>query len=374
MAKSRFRKTGGYTEELKKRTEQSTGGGFITIFRDDLNLPIWKEPKEGDVGIDIIPYIASANHPQAKECAPVYKLELWVHTRVGPEKGDYVCLRNFGQECPLCQARYDELASANPRKKIADDLKGSHRAIYNVVVVTNEKEEAKGVQIWTASTYLAEQHFQSTAKNRKTGEKIPFSCPDTGRTIWFTVEGSKLTKAFAGITLEERPEPISDDILDAAFTLEECIIIPKKSDLQKIAEIIVGSGNLDDDDLPDPPSRRGRSTQDDEPPRRRAAKEPEEDTPPPRRRAAQQEEDEPPRRRAAQQEEDGDQQEDDGNQQEEEDTPPTRKRITKEEEDEPPRRRAAKEPEEDTPPPRRRSTQKDDGDAPPRRTRIRREE
>ena len=330
MAKSRFRQAKGYSEALKKRTEQSSSGGFITIFKDGMNLPLYKEPKDGDMGIDIIPYLATDKNPHAQEGEPVYKLELWVHQMVGPEKGNYVCLRNFNRDCPLCDARYEEMASDSPREEISNSLKGSHRVIYNVVVAG---EEDKGVQVWTASTYLAEEPFKASAKNRKTGEKIAFACPDNGRTIWFTCQGSKFSKEFAGISLEEREEEISEDILDQAFELEECIIIPDAKDLEKIAKVVLGGGTgTKEEDPPDPPSRtrRGKDDEDPSPSKRGRREEP-----------ADEYEDHP----------------------EEEEAPPRRTRMKKDE------------PEEEEAPPRRQRKQKDDGDdAPPRRTRRQRKD
>lgn len=301
MAKSRFRQAKGYSEALKKRTEQSSTGGYITIFKD--NLPMFKEPKEGDVGIDIIPYLATENHIQALEGEHVYKLELWTHQMVGPEKGNYVCLRNFGNDCPLCDARYEEMASESPREEITKSLKGSRRVIYNVLV---SGEEDKGVQIWTASTYLAEDPFKASAKNRKTGEKIPFACPDTGRTIWFTCQGSQLSKEFAGIDMEERDEPISDAILDQAFELEECIIIPKAEELEKIAKVILGGGT-DEEGEPDPPSRRRRGTESDDEPapsrRGRNTNSGSDDTPEPEKEELEKEELEPEKEKEKEKEE-----------------------------------------------------------------------
>jgi hypothetical protein len=335
MAKSRFRQAKGYSAAIKKRTEQSSTGGYITIFKDNMNLPLYKEPKDGDVGMDIIPYLATDAHIQAKDGEHVYKLELWTHQMVGPEKGNYVCLRNFDEECPLCEARYEELASESPREDVAKSLKGSRRVIYNVVV---DGESEKGVQIWTASTYLAEDPFKASAKNRKTGEKIPFACPDEGKTIWFTVQGSMLTKEFAGIDMEERPEPISDEILDQAFELEDCIIIPKAEELEKIARVVLG-GTSDDGGEPDPPSKRRRNEEPSQRGRRSKPEpedvpdknepEPEEEEAPSRRSKRDEPEDEaPPRksRRSAP--------EDDG-----EEAPPRRtRRSTKSDDEEPPKR------------------------------------
>jgi len=41
--KSRFRESGGYSEELKTRTEEAVGGNYITIFKKGGNLPFWKD-------------------------------------------------------------------------------------------------------------------------------------------------------------------------------------------------------------------------------------------------------------------------------------------------------------------------------------------
>lgn len=256
--KSRFRQSSDYSAELKQRTEESTSGNYTTIFKSDAKLPMWKDA-EGDHAADIIPWISSENHPNYKEGVPVYKVELWVHKRVGPEKGDYICLRNYGEDCPLCDARTDELAADSPRQKITDSLKGSQRCLYNVIVYTDNQEE-KGVQIWEASSYLAENPFKATAKNKRTGERIAYADPDKGKTVTFTVEGTMKSKKINGIVFEDRPDIISDEILDEAYVIEDYLVKPDVEELEKIAKIILGGALDDDSPEPEPPQRR-RSTE-----------------------------------------------------------------------------------------------------------------
>jgi len=282
MAKvSKFRSTEGYHEELKNRTDETVGGNYTNIFVKDTDLIFWKD-KEGDHALDVIPWISSENNPNYKAGVPVYKVEIWVHKRVGPEKGDYICLRNYGEDCPLCDAKAEEMAKENPRKKVVEALKGSQRCLYNVVVYTDNQEQ-NGVQIWEASSYLAEGPFKDTAKNKRTGERIPYSDPDRGKTITFTIAGKNKNKKLAGIVFEDRPEPISDEILDMAYTIEDYLIKPEVEDLKLIAKAVL-SGISDEDDEPEAPVRTRRGKEDsgrEEPEPRRSSREEEE--PPPRR-------------------------------------------------------------------------------------------
>lgn len=259
MGTKRFRDYDDYHDELKKRTEETIGGNYINIFQPDAKLPFWKDA-EGDHALDIIPYRSSENHPNYGPNKPVYKVEIWVHKRVGPEKGDYICLRNYGEDCPLCDARKEELESENPRKKITDALKGSQRCLYNVVVYTNNQEE-KGVQVWEASSYLAESKFVEVAKNKRTGERIPFADPDKGKTVTFTIKGKNKNKTLTGIVFEDRPSVIPDDILDEAFTIEDYLKKPTFEELASVAKaVLAGIVSDDDDDQPETPPRRERGS------------------------------------------------------------------------------------------------------------------
>jgi hypothetical protein len=352
MAKSRFRSQGNYHEELEKRTEEAISGNYTTIFKPDAKLPFWKD-SEGDHALDIIPWISSENHPNYQANKPVYKVEVWVHKRVGPEKGDYICLRNYGEDCPLCEARNDEMAKESPRKKITDSLKGSQRCFYNVVVYTNNQED-KGVQIWEASSYLAESRFKETAKNKRTGVRIAYADPDKGKTITFTVEGKMTSKNIAGIVFEDRPSPIDDEILDEAFTIEDYLVKPNPEDLEKIAKIILGGALDPEDEEPEPPKRQ-----------RRVAEEEEDEAPPPKRRKPappieEEDEDEvpPPRRRKP-----APPVEEDAEYEEEAPPPPRRKKPAPVEEDDA---------EEEAPPPRRKKpapVEEDDAEEEPPPTR-----
>jgi hypothetical protein len=126
--------------------------------------------------------------------------------------------------------------------------------------VYTDNQEDKGVQIWEASSYLAENPFKETAKNKRTGERIAFADPDKGKTVTFTVRGKMTAKKIDGIVFEDRPDIISDEILDEAVNIEDFLEKPSVEVLEAIAKVVLGGGMDDREEEPDPPKRR-RSTE-----------------------------------------------------------------------------------------------------------------
>jgi len=256
---SRFRSKKGYKEGLQKRTEQATGsrgGKWKPIFLSTAKFEKWT-CKEGDHVIDIIPYLDDDDIFQ-------YKLEVLVHQRIGPDEGNYICPKTFDSKanCALCDLR--SMAQAEDNEAMADLLRPRERVIYNIVCYDNNKEEDKGVQVWEASGYLAEDNFQAAAKKRQKGgvsSKISFADPDDGRTISFERTGSGVGTRYIGFVMEERDEPISDDILDEAYILEDLIDIPSDEVLQEQADIVLGSfRSNEEDEQPEDSDKKDKSS------------------------------------------------------------------------------------------------------------------
>jgi len=242
--KSRFRSKKGGAEALQQRTDKLVGrkgGKWKPIFLDSAKFEKWV-CREGDHIIDIIPYLDNDDNFQ-------YKLELLVHQKIGPDEGNFICPKTFGsnEECPLCSARSTALAEDN--QALAKLLSHKERVIYNIVCYDSAKEEKKGVQVWEASSYLAEENFQAAAKKRIKGGgggKVAFADPDNGRMISWERTGSGINTRYVGFAMEPRDEVISDDILDEAHILENLIDIPSIETLQEQADIVLGySGESD---------------------------------------------------------------------------------------------------------------------------------
>lgn len=260
VRRSRFRDTKNYGEKLQERTEAASGargGKWKPIFLNTVKFEKWI-CREGDHVIDIIPYIDRNDNIK-------YKLEVLVHQRVGPDEGNYICPKTFNSsdKCGLCDARV--AAQTLGDEELAEALRPRDRVIYNIVCYDSDKEEDKGVQIWEASSYLSEENFQAAAKERKKGgggKKIAFADPDNGRTISFERIGTRKKTTYKGFSMDERDEPISDEILDDAYILEDLIDIPTEDVLGALGEMIL-SGIGQSMEVLDPaseerPSRRSR--------------------------------------------------------------------------------------------------------------------
>ena len=169
-----------------------------------------------------------------KECWD-YKLTIMTHGNVGPNKDNVLCLGTFDEPCPRCEEvavlrdKKEKREDQDKSTKEIDELIGSlakrKRALYNVVILNDKKEKKKGVQLWQAPHQSIEDTLTERARNKKTGEIIPYGFPEEGYSIWFEKEGSGLATKYTGVSLEESGigEDELDEWYDQAFDLEEII-------------------------------------------------------------------------------------------------------------------------------------------------------
>jgi len=164
-----------------------------------------------------------------------YKLTIMVHGNVGPNKDNVLCLGTFDEPCPRCEEvaalreKKDKLEDDGKSTKEIDELIGSlakrKRALYNVVILNDKKENKKGVQLWQAPHQSIEDTLTERARNKKTGEIIPYGFPEEGYSIWFEKEGSGLATKYTGVSLEESgvKEDDLDEWYEQAYDLEDII-------------------------------------------------------------------------------------------------------------------------------------------------------
>jgi len=241
---------------LSKKVDASfqklSQGSFPTYLDLPKGCSRWK-PKSGKHLIDIIPYEATDKRPDFDEENPFeYKYEVPVHSRIGVNKEFFVCLRHFGQECPLCE--YADSLMHSGRKEEAKLIKAKNRVLYNIVVLSDKDENKKGVQIWETSSWLVEEKILAIAEDpRDTEKKIQFTSPDeTGKSIAFTMKmqgsGADTTVEMKGWRFVDRDEAIDDAYLEEAFILEDLI---KTSDEEEMIKAVKGLKKIkhtDDDD------------------------------------------------------------------------------------------------------------------------------
>ena len=199
------------------------------------------KPHLGDNKIDIIPFNAGPNHPfvvtgQCEEGDTVYSLDYYVHKGIGPAKQDFVCLKQYGQHCPLCDESYRlyKAATTKEEKDAATAVRNKRRCIYIVHDLIDDK-----IGYFDVAWFSFEKNVNSRASLRNdptTGAPInPFDW-ETGKTICFKTkkdkfDGTEFNKIDeATFDLIDRA-PLSDDILNHSVDLSAGLIMNTEDEM-----------------------------------------------------------------------------------------------------------------------------------------------
>jgi hypothetical protein len=220
------------TKEAYERRESS--GRFQGIFIDSLpeGLSQYKVG-EGEHVLDVIPFLAgemlgkSIIQDKVSEGDPVYVVEVFVHRSIGPTQRDVVCpARWFGTRCPVCEIvdkLYDKDDLTENEQTLLDKHVPKRRTIYNIVCRNNNKEIAKGVQMWEVAYWLFERHISELVQLPHGGGWINFTDPDEGKSVGFKRKGMGATSTeYLKHQFLDR-EPITDEVLKNAYTLDALI-------------------------------------------------------------------------------------------------------------------------------------------------------
>lgn len=252
-------------EALLRRMKKGLGKGGgdyenTSIFKTNLeNVKFWKV-SEGKHFFDIVPYKAGKQDPDTKEGEEAYCFQPYMHRNIGPNDRDVICLaRTYGKPCPICE-HVKKLINDGADEDLVKEIKvqTNPRAIYNVHVLDNEKEQDKGVQIFHASHYTMEGKLLELAnKPTRPGGKgietfVPYPLPDKdGKTIYFKRKGKGMSTEFLALSFEDRDYSISKDILKQAHVLDELIEIPS---YDQVEAMLLGDDSPEkdkDDDAPE---------------------------------------------------------------------------------------------------------------------------
>ena len=250
-------------EALARKTQESyekrdDSGQFKNIFKDEFASKLWK-CGEGEHIIDIIPFPAGNHDPNTKPGEPNYVLILWVHYGVGVNQDAYVCqARNYNKQCPICEYREEVRRQEDYDEELVKELTPKRRSIYNILCYDSEKEEGKGVQIFDAAHWFMEKHIAPLAKTptrgagKSTDMYVAFSDPDTGKSISFTRKGTKRNSEFLAHKFVDRNYVIPDEVLDAAFVLDECINYATYDEINQAFQGTGGGDIAPTEELPPP--------------------------------------------------------------------------------------------------------------------------
>jgi hypothetical protein len=300
----------GSMQEHIEHSEMHRGesGKYGSVIASSIPFPEWK-PTADEHEICIVPYYIKnpeksqfrngnpdLNRPFTKDQIKDgdtwdYKLSLLVHSNIGPNKDQVLCLKTFKGTCPICEERqrlYDE----DPDSKEAGSLGIGRKALYLIICFDSKKERKKGIQYWLSPQPSIEEELVSRAKDRKTGEYKAFGIPDEGWNIIFEKTGTGLNTEYTGIDIVERDEnsELSEKDIDEIYSvtencnLEDHIIVRDYSELSKMlhGHSLPRSKNSsdetpkrsrrerekidDEDDIPDFKSRKPKEKEDDEAP------------------------------------------------------------------------------------------------------------
>lgn len=230
---------GRYGQALMKRTREAferkdSSGKYGSYIKDEYQQKQWNCVENEHI-IDVIPYLAGSNHPHLEEGEIGLLLDVYRHGNVGPNEDNYVCLsRTFNQPCPICEDQREKRKSGEYSDDDLKVLNPSRRSIYNVWVHDNEKEEAKGVQLWEVAQWFFDKHVSARAKSARTGEYINYADPETGKSIQFERKGKgRQNTEFLAHTFIDREYAIPDEVLAQAIPLDQVITIPSYDDVYR---------------------------------------------------------------------------------------------------------------------------------------------
>ena len=199
------------------------------------------KPHLGENKIDVIPFNAGTNHPfvvtgQCEEGETVYSLDYYVHKGIGPAKQDFVCLKQYGQHCPLCDESYRlyKAAVTKEEKDAATAVRNKRRCIYIVHDLLDGK-----YYYYDVAWFSFEKLVNSRASLRNdptTGAPVnPFDW-ETGKTICFMTkkdkyQGSEFNKIDEGsFDLIDRA-PLSDEVLNHSVDLSAGLVMNTEDEM-----------------------------------------------------------------------------------------------------------------------------------------------
>jgi site-specific DNA-methyltransferase (adenine-specific) len=228
-------------EEVQKRNYETRNdsGRFQGFLRPDVEIPLWN-CKPDFHEIDLIPYITGKNSPTLPPDEITYVCIVYVHDNVGLTDAQFVCpSRNYKKKCPICEEQKRLLEQEGMEWKQVSHLSPKKKTIYNIWCFDSQEEMDKGVQVWVTGFRNMEENLLELAQQTpRGGGAINFPNPDTGKTIGFKREGTKLEDTrYKGHRFLDRDYKIPNEILDQAFCLDDLLHI---SSYEEIYEAFYG--------------------------------------------------------------------------------------------------------------------------------------
>lgn len=214
-----------------KKKQEGTSTKYINIEKAK-----WYKPKR-NVIIDIIPYIVSiSNHPDGVE-----KGEMWwvmpykQHNNIGSDEKSYVCLKTFGEDCPVCEDRAKLLKKGyDENKEIIDALKPKDRMLLQLI---DTEDRDKGIQLMDISYYCFGKQLDIEL-DEGSDDLADFALPEDGLSLKIRFIEEKLGKnSFLKadrIDFIERDEQYDESICEEGYQLDKLLRVLSYDELSDI--------------------------------------------------------------------------------------------------------------------------------------------
>jgi hypothetical protein len=237
----KFKYTPPNPDAVKRRAE-NRGGMFDTIFKPGFDT---FRPASGD---NIVRYL-----PPTFDDPEDYAYEVWIHTRIGPDKGTYLCPRKMENEaCPIC----DMARECNDAGEEEDfkKLKVKQAFVSWIIDRKGDEDTPKLYQMsWTQDRDL------SLVRKQRTGGVLDIANPDVGFDVSFNKSGSGLQTEYSGWAVDRAESPISGDatIQDKVLAYIEDNPIPNTllmqdfDYLERVVQAKTTERNEDDEEVND---------------------------------------------------------------------------------------------------------------------------
>lgn len=205
----------------KERESRISGGGRgQSIFNDDIMKKFnVKEHRvnNGDNFLEILPLDFEGKSP--------YLRELAVHSNVGLNNDQFICMAKLGDKCFRCQYQKQLYRKVD---KPTDEIKAlypSDRAIFLIWDRTEEMSKDEDpkyeISIWNASKKMDHSEIQSLVRDKKKKRTIDISDVSEdgeGKTVYFKNTKKKTEQGtfpdHSGFELLDRDDPIPEEILE----------------------------------------------------------------------------------------------------------------------------------------------------------------
>jgi len=216
--------------ERKDPTSFQAGSVFIPNKLPE-GIEIWR-PGISEHEFDIIPWIASSEHPYEPEDKYCWCLVLQIYREVGIMRDQFVSPYTMYREAdPI--AEY--MAAQNLSKAEFNKRRAKKRCFYLVWVHDSPEEEQKGIQIWEVAHWFIYDQLKELSIIPKEGGHVSYMdyTKEKGRRIWLKIksegsfetdDGTKVDSIqYSAPKFLERKANIPDSILEQSFQLETCI-------------------------------------------------------------------------------------------------------------------------------------------------------